>query len=243
MMQTAATIAHDLATLGVQPGRALMVHASLRRLGPVEGGADAVIDALQEVLGPTGTLLMVLGADADDAFDRFETEVDVEDMGWLAEVFRKRDGVHVNDHAAARYGAWGKDAELLIDNAPLHDYHGPGSPLARLYLRDGDVLRLGADVDTVTLTHFAEYLADVPNKRRVSRGYVRADTGPQQIESLDDNDGIVEWADGDYFSTLLEEYLQRDEVNRGPVGACNAELMRARPFVDFAVTWMETRLT
>ena len=36
----------------------LMVHSSLSALGEVEGGANTVIGALLEAIGPTGTLAM-----------------------------------------------------------------------------------------------------------------------------------------------------------------------------------------
>ena len=51
-------IAAGLRALGVPPGSKLLVHSSLSSLGHVEGGADAVIDAFLDVLGPAGTLLV-----------------------------------------------------------------------------------------------------------------------------------------------------------------------------------------
>ena len=41
----------DFKALGIKPGMNLLTHSSLRRIGPVDGGADTVIDALLEVLG------------------------------------------------------------------------------------------------------------------------------------------------------------------------------------------------
>src|SRR5437764_11717166 len=61
-MRTVSDLVADLRRLGVRSGDALMVHASLRRIGPVEGGADGVLAALDEVVGPAGTLMMTLGA-------------------------------------------------------------------------------------------------------------------------------------------------------------------------------------
>ena len=166
--------------LGLQGFPALMVHASLRKLGPIEGGADTLINALIQSISPHGNLIMVLGADEEVPFDALSTEAD-EDMGLLAELFRKQSGVRVNDHAAARYAALGPQADYILNPTVLHDYHGYGSVLERLTEMKGAVLRLGADTDTVTLTHYAEYLADIPNKRRVSLRYVRADSGEQWI--------------------------------------------------------------
>jgi len=72
------------------------------------------------------------------------------------------------------------------------------------------VLRLGADTNTVTLLHHAEYLADVAHKRRVRRHRrVLGENGPEirVVESLDDSDGIVAWSGDDYFGLILEEFL------------------------------------
>jgi aminoglycoside N3'-acetyltransferase len=235
------TIVRQLQELGVRAAVPLMVHASLRSVGPIEGGANGLLDALVEVLGPGGTLLMVLSASQDAPFDPLSSKAD-EDMGVLAEVFRQRAGVRVNDHAAARYGALGAQSLQLLEPVPLHDYHGPGSVLDRFTALGGSVLRLGANIDTVTLTHLAEYRANVPNKRRVRLRYVRADIGEQWIESLDDTYGIVDWSQGDYFPRILIDFLAAGRARTGRVGSCTAELLEAQPFVDFATAWMEKHL-
>lgn len=41
----------------VQTGDLLMVHASLKAIGPVEGGAETVVAALRSAVGPTGTVM------------------------------------------------------------------------------------------------------------------------------------------------------------------------------------------
>jgi aminoglycoside N3'-acetyltransferase len=171
----------QLRSLGVTDGAVLMVHSSMRSVGPVEGGAEGMLSALLEAIHPGGTLLMVLSADEDEPFDALRTRVATEDMGILAEIFRTTPGVQVNDHAAARYGAFGPSAAALLRSTNLHDYHGPGSVLERLVSLGGFVLRLGANIDTVTLTHYAEYLAEIPAKRRVRLRYVRANSGSRAL--------------------------------------------------------------
>ena len=44
-MKTPADLTEDLRRLGVRAGQAVTVHASLRRIGPVEGGPQGVIAA------------------------------------------------------------------------------------------------------------------------------------------------------------------------------------------------------
>jgi aminoglycoside N3'-acetyltransferase len=42
-----------------------MLHVSLRAVGPVAGGADSVLDAIESAVGADGTLLMILGAESN----------------------------------------------------------------------------------------------------------------------------------------------------------------------------------
>jgi aminoglycoside N3'-acetyltransferase len=239
---TRTTLAKELQRLGIESGDIVMTHASMRSLGKIDGGAQELIKAQLWAVGREGTLLMVLSADEHAPFDARSTPVDTDEMGVLAEVFRTYPGVIVSDHPADRFGAIGRLATELLEPTPLHDYHGPGSTLERLTRLGGRVLRLGANPDTVTLTHYAEYLADVPNKKRARRRYVRADIGEIWIDSLDDTDGIAAWPHGDYFRQLYLDYRSSGAVVTSTVGCCNGELFDSKDFVSFAVNWMNREL-
>ncbi|MCU1368590.1 MAG: aminoglycoside N3-acetyltransferase [Ilumatobacteraceae bacterium] len=238
-------IARDLRELGLGDGDTVMVHASMRAIGSVIGGADGVIDALDAVLGASGTSVMNLGAVEGVPFDPLTTPADP-DVGVLAEAFRRRSGTVVSDHPDARFGARGAAATHLTDGVPWNDYYGPGSSLARLVSLDARVLRLGSDLDTVTMIHLAEYLADVPDKRRVHRrhrvvgpdGTVRV----REVECLDDSDGIVDHPGEDYFATITRDYLATGRARVGRVGAARSELIQARDLVEFATAWMNEHL-
>jgi aminoglycoside 3-N-acetyltransferase len=51
---TRADIAADLARLGLGRGDAVFFHSSLKSLGWVEGGAEAVLEAFLDTVGPDG---------------------------------------------------------------------------------------------------------------------------------------------------------------------------------------------
>ena len=68
---------------------------------------------------------------------------------------------------------------------------GPGSPLEHLCAEGGRILRLGADLNTVTALHRAEYLVELPDKKRVRRHYrVLGERGPEvrHVDCLDDDE-------------------------------------------------------
>ncbi|HAS12778.1 MAG TPA: AAC(3) family N-acetyltransferase, partial [Acidimicrobiaceae bacterium] len=48
----------DLRSLGVAEGATVLVHSSLSRLGYICGGAQAVVAALLQAVGPDGTVAM-----------------------------------------------------------------------------------------------------------------------------------------------------------------------------------------
>jgi len=55
---SAEALAGDLRCLGLPTGAAVLVHASLRALGPVAGGAETLLEALQIVIGESGTVMV-----------------------------------------------------------------------------------------------------------------------------------------------------------------------------------------
>ena len=261
--RTSAALARDLAALGVVPGDTLMLHVSLRAIGPVEGRAAGVIAALDEAVGPAGTLVMILGAtiDHEDVNSSPEAERPAllegvapydpltapvyHEVGMLAEVFRTTPGTLVNDNPSGRFGARGARAAEILKNVPWDDYYGPGSPLDRLCQWGGRVLRLGANAETSTVLHFAEYLADVPDKRRVRRHYrVMGPEGPEtrSVACLDDEDGIVDWPGEDYFALVLKAYRETGRIRSRQVGGAFGELIEARDFVGFGARWMSENL-
>jgi len=218
-----------------------MLHVSLRKIGPIQGGADTLLEILEQILPKNATIIMPLGAEPGYPFDMLSTPAEKE-IGALAEIFRCRIGTMVNDHVAGRFAASGALSNNFLNPTPLNDYYGPGSLLDRFTKAKGSVLRIGADLDTVTLTHYAEYLATIPNKKRIIKKYLHARCGVQYVESLDDTSGIVDWNKGDYFSQILIDYLKEGHATVGVIGSTAAELLKADDYVSFAVRWMETNL-
>ena len=242
-----------------------MVHASLRAIGPVAGGAAGVVQALEDAVGSAGTLVMSLGARDDydwvnqrpesermallddaPAFDALRTPADP-DVGVLAEVFRSLSGTVVSDHPDARFGARGYRArQLLAEPLPWDHYYGPCSVLDRFGRAAGKILRMGADPNTVTLLHLAEYLVELPDKRRVARHHkVVAASGSsaiRKVSCLDDSDGIVAWDGGDYFAVILHDYLAAGRASQGTVGSARSELIDAVDLLRHATTWMAANL-
>lgn len=155
----------DLRVLGLQAGDVVIVHSSLSALGYVDGGADAVIDALKTVLTEEGTLLFpsLSFNTVNDANPHFDVRTTPACIGLIPETFRKRPDVVRSLHPTHSVSAWGKHAKALtcdhqLDNTPV----GPHSPYRKLPDYNGKILMLGCSVRSMTFMHGVEEYADVP---------------------------------------------------------------------------------
>ncbi len=134
--------------------------------------------------------------------------------------------------------------EWFTADHPLDYGYGEGSPLAKLVAAGGKVLMLGAPLDTLTLLHHAEHLADIPGKR-IKRVEVPLATpaGRQwrMIEEFDTGDPIVDGLAEDYFAEIVTQFLASGQGRKGLIGSASSVLVGAAAITAFGVSWLETR--
>lgn len=259
-MYSRAELADDFRRLGVAPGDVVMLHASVRAVGPIAGGPDQIHLALKDALTGDGTLIMYascpqyvdevgrgnLTADEErevlaklPPFDPL-TARSQRDNGALVELFRSYPGTRVNDHVA-RFAVWGARVDHLLAPQPWDYAFGRGSLLERFLHLDGKILMLGADHDTATFLHYAEHIVDVPGKR-VSRFKVPVEENGvpiwKDMEEFDTAEVAHPSWPPDLFAQLVDGYL-RQTGNRGSrVGLADSALLSARGLLDYALAIM-----
>jgi aminoglycoside 3-N-acetyltransferase len=160
-------IAEGLRALGLRSGHQVLVHSSLSSLGHVNGGATTVVQALLDVVGAEGTVLVPtltgdenVGPHAVVTFDVASTP------GWtgaVSERLRTWEGAVRSRHPTHSVAALGAGAHrLTAGHEDCLTPCGPGSPYARLAdEEDGVILLLGCDHESNTTWHHVEELAGV----------------------------------------------------------------------------------
>lgn len=178
--RTVQELAAFLTELGIKLGSTLLVHASLGG----SGLAPAVVhSALDEVLGPEGTLVVPTftpeNSDTSDAYlkrtahmSHAEREADRAAMapydpwrtpcptvGALSEYVRCAPGAHRSAHPQTSFAAIGPRAASLVEGHDPHCHLGERSPLGKLYAVDSQVLLLRTGFGECSAFHLAEYRA------------------------------------------------------------------------------------
>ncbi|TCR62252.1 aminoglycoside 3-N-acetyltransferase [Bosea sp. BK604] len=259
---TRVRLRDDLERLGVVAGDSLMIHAAVSQVGRLLNGPDALIDAALAALGPDGTVLAY--ADWDARYDELldgEGRVPAEwrahvppfdaaasrairDNGVLPEFLRTRPGARRSGNPGASVAALGAKAEWFTADHALDYGYGEGSPLAKLVACGGKVLMLGAPLDTMTLLHHAEHLADIAGKRSKRYEVPFATTEGtlwRMVEEFDTSDPVVPGLPDDYFATIVSEFLASGRGSQGRIGHAQSVLVDAAAITAFAVSWLEAR--
>jgi aminoglycoside 3-N-acetyltransferase len=244
-------LAHVLRELGVADGMTLLVHASLRSTGL---NADTLRDALLQVLGQDGTLVVpafttensdtshaylarVRGMTPEQAaafradmpaFDAATTRS--QGMGRLAESVRIAQGAVRSAHPQTSFAALGRRAAELLAGHALESHLGEDSPLGALYRAEARVLMINVDFAVCTAFHLAEYKVDAPT--RTYRCVVQRPGGGKEWTEYTD----VELDDSDF--NAIGAAFPWEMEQKGQLGGSPARLFSIKDAVDHARSWM-----
>ena len=260
---TRDSLAGDFRRLGVKPGDVIMLHASLKSLGPVVGGPDTVIDALMDTLGAQGGILMFVSwgdstyevfveggglspteRTAWPAFEPATASVRPSYAGAIGACLLQRPEAGRSANPDRSLAALGDKAKVLIAEHPLDHGFGPGSPMARFVEGGGKSLLLSAPLYTVSAIHYAEYHCDVPDKQFVAYEVPLLREGRKlwcPVSQMN-REGFLLSVQGrpvDYIEEVTGAYLQSQPHKEGRVAEAQAYLFKAADYVNFAVGYLK----
>jgi aminoglycoside 3-N-acetyltransferase len=256
---TVTSLAGQLRACGLAEGQIVLVHLSMSKLGWIVGGAEAVVLALLDAVGESGTIMMP--TNSGNNTDPYEWQhppvpeawwqtirdhtpaynpltAPTRGMGVVPELFRTWPGAVRSAHPAFSLAALGPRAEYLVADHALTEDTGDRSPLGKLYELDGHVLLLGVGHGNNTSLHLAEFRAKYPGKHALRTGSAMLVNGQRRwvaYETLDTDAGD--------FGEIGDAFDRAHDVPIQQIGGAQVRFFRQRPLVDFAVAWMEQNRT
>jgi aminoglycoside 3-N-acetyltransferase len=236
---TREEIAEQFRALGLAPGDTVLFHSSLSRIGNVIGGAEAVVEALLDAVGPEGTVAvptipyrgsMITYLQSQPLFDLRETP---SLMGAITEAVRRHPDALRSREPTHAVAAIGPQAEYLTrehgrSRTPCDEH----SPYYRLTLINGWVLLLGCDFRSCTLLHSAEEIARVPFLDFETTYEVACRDGEASYTARLASHSA--WVPSNF--SAIEPLLEtRGVLRRGQVGQAECRLARAKDILDTAL--------
>jgi aminoglycoside 3-N-acetyltransferase len=157
-------LVNDVNAIGIKSGDVILVHSSLSSIGSVEEGAYTVIDALLEVIGPMGTLvvptyplkgtMLNICLRKDYIFDIKERPTN---WGAIPFFFFNYEDVFRSVHPTHSISAKGKYAKMITESHHIGDKtYGENSPWAKIVELNGKVLGIGISLAPNTIYHHVE---------------------------------------------------------------------------------------
>lgn len=258
---TKRSLMADLRRVGLKRGQIVLVHTSLRSIGPIADGAGTLLAALRAVLGRGGTIVVPTFTSWNSTTSRVDaanirgmTESDIRsyrhslpafdpdttpslECGWFTEKVRVHRRAVRSVHPQSSFAALGRDARWLMADHDPANHLGERSPLAKLYERDARVLLIGVGFEKCTAFHLAEYRYTPSPPHMEYSCVIKTENGPQwwtyEDVALIDND----------FDECGRAMTKVVEVVEARIGLAKSRCFSLAAAVDFAETWLrENRL-
>ena len=198
--------------IGIKVGDTLIVHSSLSRIGSVAGGASTVVEALLDVVGATGTLMMPTLHFTESAVEFFKSDpvFDVRKtpskMGVITENFRMRENVIRGLHPTHPFAAFGEESKYLLGEHGESIYpFDEKSPFYKIVQLNGKILMLGVTLEYLTNFHTVE---DIMKEKFPINPYIDNTVFPKVV----DCDGI---------ERIVETKIHNPEISK--IRKCNNE--------------------
>jgi aminoglycoside 3-N-acetyltransferase len=234
-----ADLQAQLRRMGVTETDTLLVHSNFEPMSGFTGSPGDVVNALADLVGVNGNLLMVSLPFRGSAYDYlaqgkvFDVRKTLSMMGLITEMFRRRPGVRRSLHPTHPVLALGKDAEWLVaDHESCRYPCGPGTPFEKFRTLNGKILFYDVGFGAITFFHYVEHLlADqlplpVYDERVFDAPVVDAAGEKRVVHTQAYSKALRRNAD-----KLRDEMLRQGRIRKGRVGNSTLLLVTAEDVV------------
>src|SRR6266498_4218902 len=239
-MLTFEKLVEGFRELGVAMGDTLLVHSSYKSLGPVDGGPQTVIRALEAALGAQGTLIMpTFNFDFNKGVP-WDVRKTRSKMGALTEVVRVDPRAKRVFHPFYSFAILGKHAEMLGSLRYKSSYERH-SIFGKLRDLDGKIMVIGLSYNnSMTFFHHIEqmegvdyrFLKQFTGEVTDENGNTYTDTFEMLVRDIDQ--GVMTMVDP--MGALME---QAGVIKSVKIGEADVKLMKANEVYEFTAREMK----
>jgi len=231
---TKERLVSDLRKMGLNRGDHVSIASALSKVGYIAGGPEAFIDAVIEVIGPEGTLMVntytaffqVFQLEAVNNCPPFDPKLTPCVTGVVSETLRKNPQAMRSRHPTSSVAAIGKKASFLTKG------HGPYAkarlPYSRLAEIEGKSLFIGLGNNLVALRHEAQFRAGLIDIVHLESciNYLDEDGKTQLFKGADVT------ACTRALPRLVPVMMQRGMVKEGTIGNARSILVSTKEALD-----------
>ena len=228
--------------LGIAEGDTVLMHTAMRTIGRIEGGADTVVDALLEVLGKRGTLVVPTFTFAHEGEEDpiIDPASDPSEMGAITEAVRRRPEALRSTAYRHSFAAIGRRAEVITQVDPANSAFDLRSCFGVMLALGTQVIMLGLTYASSTSHHFAEFLCNVPYRHTIDITVkVRRADGTVYEQPMVDYQPKPEG--GSYYGSRYPDFSRlgrmiedRGRVGLAAIGNSAVRRFRMRDLADLA---------
>lgn len=237
-----------LRKMGIKETDTLFVHANFKPDSGFKGAPNDIVNALVELVGTKGNLLMVSIPFRGTAYDYlvkkkpFRLRKTMSMMGLITEMFRRKDGVLRSFHPTHPVLAYGKDSAWLIEGHEKCLFPcGIGSPFDKFRQLKGKILFFDVSFGAITFFH---YIEDITKDKLPFNVY---HDEPFTVIAYDEKDRehkIKTYAFNRKYvrnaGKLEEEMARRNMIKKGKVGNSSMLLVNAEDVVTCQTSMVES---
>jgi len=240
----------QLQNIGIQKGDTILVHSSLSKIGYVEEGAKTVVDALLEVVGEIGHVLMPNSPNNQRQLDYiqnlgvFDVINSPSKLGVITEYFRKLPNAKRSLHPTEPVSCIGPDADYFVGEhfGQLTPYNDK-SPFYRVAERGGKILMIGVTLDNAgTNLHCLEDAVNFKDPVYYDKVFdVKVKDENGIIHTVQTKVHNPEWSAKRKCDELIPLFEQKGVLTHHVLGEAKTLLLDAKKMLDIMISEYKER--
>ncbi len=231
---------NDLVSFNIAKNDTVLIHSSCKSIGPVEGGADTILDVFSSyfkeglLVFPTHTW-----ASVNKNNPYFYEDNTPCCTGILPELFRQREGVVRSLHPTHSVAALGKDAEVFIkDDVNATTPCPRNSSWGKLLDKNATIMLIGVTFGRNTFIHGVEEWRDIQNRvSNESYQVHRIDKyGKDTVKEMHPHVGSF----SDKFDRILPSCIENGIVKEKKLGNSKVLYFKTQALAEFINQILDT---